>query len=114
LTNAIADKQQAQKLSKTIDNVKEVTDKYEDLKEISEEDVQTIGESLGLNELEAGSENFKFVKDNMEIIEKAINGDIEAMQELQGLLSQQMELTIDATTGFVDMEAVLDATGKVK
>jgi hypothetical protein len=81
---------------------------------MTDEDIQTIGEAFGLEDLEAGSENFEFIKDNMDLIEKAINGDINAMSKFQSLLAQQTGLTIDATTGFVDMSAITDEMGNVE
>ena len=114
LSNAIADKEATQRLTKTIDKVKDITDEYDDFTNILDSDVQTIGEAFGLEDLEVGSENFDFIKDNLELIEKAISGDVEAMSQFQNMLAQQYGVTIDATTGFVDMSAIIAATGEVE
>ena len=114
LTNAIADKKATKQLEKTAKEVTEVTGKYEDLNDVTTEDVQKIGEALGLEDLEEGSDNFNLVKDNLDLINEAMGGDIESMQELQGLMAQGLGLTVNADTGFVDMSAIYDETGKVE
>ena len=113
LTNAIADKKATANLTKTVKKVKEITDEYNNFNEVLDDDVQTIGESFGLTELQKDSKSFNFVKDNLDLIKEAVNGDVEAMQEFQGLLAQHMGVTVDATTGFVDLSAIVGATDSV-
>ena len=90
LTNAIAEKNAEKAYAKTSEEIREVTDDYEDLKDITEEDTQLIGEALGLTDLEVGSENFNFVKENLDLIAQAAEGDIEAFDRLQEKLAEQV------------------------
>ena len=59
-------------------------------------------------------ENFTFVKDNLQLINDAANGSIEAMQMLQDKLAEQYGVTINAETGNVDLGAIMDAEADVQ
>lgn len=114
LTNAIAEKNAEKAYAKTSEEIREVTDNYEDLKDITEEDTQLIGEALGLTDLEVGSENFNFVKENLDLIAQAAEGDIEAFDRLQEKLAEHYEISFDASTGFVDFSKIIDAQGDIE
>ena len=114
LTNAIAEKNAEKAYAKTSEEIREVTDDYEDLKDITDEDTQLIGEALGLTDLEVGSENFNFVKENLDLIAQAAEGDIEAFDRLQEKLAEHYEISFDASTGFVDFSKIIDAQGDIE
>ena len=77
IANANADKKAQQALKKTLTGIKDITEQYEDLKDVSEQDIQKIGEQLGFDDMEVGGENFTFVKDNLQLINDAANDSIE-------------------------------------
>ena len=114
LTNAIAEKNAEKAYAKTSEEIREVTDDYEDLKDITEEDTQLIGEALGLTDLEVGSENFNFVKENLDLIAQAAEGDIEAFSDLQDKLAEHYGLTINAETGNIDLSGLVNAQQDVE
>ena len=114
LTNAIAEKNAEKAYAKTSEEIREVTDNYEDLKDITDEDTQLIGEALGLTDLEVGSKNFNFVKENLDLIAQAAEGDIEAFDRLQEKLAEHYEISFDASTGFVDFSKIIDAQGDIE
>lgn len=114
LTNAIAEKNAEKAYAKTSEEIREVTDDYEDLKDITDEDTQLIGEALGLTDLEVGSENFDFVKENLDLIAQAAEGDIKAFDRLQEKLAEHYEISFDASTGFVDFSKIIDAQGGIE
>lgn len=114
LANEIEDKKTQKSLKKTIDEVKKITDKYEDLNEITQEDVISIGEALGFEDIEENSDALKVLAENMDLVEAAMSGDIEAMSQLIGMLSDAYGITIDATTGRVDFSALLKAEQDVQ
>ena len=114
LTNAIAEKNAEKAYAKTSEEIREVTDDYEDLKDITEEDTQLIGEALGLTDLEVGSENFNFVKENLDLIAQAAEGDIKAFSDLQDKLAEHYGLTINATTGNIDLSGLVNAQQDVE
>ena len=114
LTNAIAEKNAEKAYAKTSEEIREVTDNYEDLKDITEEDTQLIGEALGLTDLEVGSENFNFVKENLDLIAQAAEGDIKAFSDLQDKLAEHYGLTINATTGNIDLSGLVNAQQDVE
>lgn len=114
LTNAIAEKNAEKAYAKTSEEIREVTDDYEDLKDITDEDTQLIGEALGLTDLEVGSENFDFVKENLDLIAQAAEGDIEAFSDLQDKLAEHYGLTINATTGNIDLSGLVNAQQDVE
>ena len=114
LTNAIAEKNAEKAYAKTSEEIRKVTDDYEDLKDITDEDTQLIGEALGLTDLEVGSENFDFVKENLDLIAQAAEGDIKAFDRLQEKLAEHYEISFDASTGFVDFSKIIDAQGDIE
>lgn len=114
LTNAIAEKKAEKAYAKTSEEIREVTDNYEDLKDITDEDTQLIGEALGLTDLEVGSENFNFVKENLDLIAQAAEGDIKAFSDLQDKLAEHYGLTINATTGNIDLSGLVNAQQDVE
>lgn len=114
LTNAIAEKKAEKAYAKTSEEIREITDDYEDLKDITEEDTQLIGEALGLTDLEVGSENFNFVKENLDLIAQAAEGDIKAFSDLQDKLAEHYGLTINATTGNIDLSGLVNAQQDVE
>lgn len=114
LTNAIAEKNAEKAYAKTSEEIREVTDDYEDLKDITDEDTQLIGEALGLTDLEVGSENFNFVKENLDLIAQAAEGDIKAFSDLQDKLAEHYGLTINATTGNIDLSGLVNAQQDVE
>ena len=114
LTNAIAEKNAEKAYAKTSEEIREVTDNYEDLKDITDEDTQLIGEALGLTDLEVGSENFNFVKENLDLIAQAAEGDIKAFSDLQDKLAEHYGLTINATTGNIDLSGLVNAQQDVE
>ena len=114
LTNAIAEKNAEKAYAKTSEEIREVTDNYEDLKDITDEDTQLIGEALGLADLEVGSENFNFVKENLDLIAQAAEGDIKAFSDLQDKLAEHYGLTINATTGNIDLSGLVNAQQDVE
>ena len=114
LANAIAEKNAEKAYAKTSEEIREVTDDYEDLKDITEEDTQLIGEALGLTDLEVGSENFNFVKENLDLIAQAAEGDIKAFSDLQDKLAEHYGLTINAETGNIDLSGLVNAQQDVE
>lgn len=114
LTNAIAEKNAEKAYAKTSEEIREVTDDYEDLKDITDEDTQLIGEALGLTDLEVGSENFNFVKENLDLIAQAAEGDIKAFSDLQDKLAEHYGLTINAETGNINLSGLVNAQQDVE
>ena len=107
IANAIEDKKAEKALSKLTEKVAEITDEYEDLADITDEDIIKIGESLGLEDLKEDSQSFNFVKDNLELIADAVTGDIEKFGELQDKLAEYYGFSVSADANFLELEGQL-------
>lgn len=114
ITNATESKRAEKALNNTTTSVKEITDKYEDLKDITDEDIQNIGEALGIEDIAVDSENFKFISDNLSLIEQAAQGDIDAMHQLQEALAEHYGVILNAETGNIDFSALKGALDEVE
>lgn len=103
LANAISNKKAEAQLKKTSSKIGDIMGKYEDYNDFLDSDIQDIGTALGLDNMEVGGENFKFIQDNLQLIDKAMNGDIASMNALQAKLAEGAGFKI---TGDGDFSAV--------
>ena len=77
LIDAISQKETLSALTKTAKGISEITEKYEDLTKIKPEDVHSIGDLLGLD-TRSNAQNFNFIKNNLDDLSLAMQGDAEA------------------------------------
>lgn len=103
LANAISNKKAEAQLKKTSSKIGDIMGKYEDYNDFLDSDIQDIGTALGLDNMEVGGENFKFIQDNLELIDKAMAGDIASMSALQAKLAEGAGFQI---TGDGDFTAI--------
>ena len=114
LANAISAKESEKQYDKVSESIKEVTEGYSDLKNVTPEDIQNVGLTLGFDseKLAEGSEAYAFVRDNLALIEEAYQGDIDKMERFQELYLQFLAttkegITIDAKTGTIEFSNLL-------
>ena len=115
LANAIAVKESKEQYTKVSETIKEVTEGYSDLENVTPEDIQNIGLTLGFDpeKLAEDSEAYAFIRENLALIDEAYQGDIDKMEKFQELYLQLLATTnkgieIDAETGTVDFSGLID------
>lgn len=107
IANAIEDKKAEKALGSLTTKVSEITDEYEDLSDITEEDIIKIGEAFGLEELTKDSESFNFIKENLDIIADGVTGDIQKLSEFQEKLAEYYGFTLEGNANLLSLETDL-------
>lgn len=114
LLNAMEDRETVDNLAESFTDIDEVLGDYGDhLEDVSDTDIQDIGDSLGLTNMEIDGQGFNFVQENLALIKKAVEGDVAAFQQLQSKMAEEYGIIIDATSGYVDFSAIIEAMGVV-